>query len=84
MHFPVLYRRERRKQRFSELEAALDHLEMQLQGERNENADLASHNEALQVRLSAPSSTQHGLGAVWALEQHNAALPLVVALIGHP
>ena len=42
--------RERRKQRFTELEAALDQLSEQMAGERSENAMLSSQNAILQVR----------------------------------
>lgn len=47
--------RERRKERFSELEATLDQIDSQLQGERTENAELAARNEALQVRAMPQS-----------------------------
>jgi len=42
--------RERRKQRFTELEAALDQLSDQVQGGRAENQVLTDQNTALQVR----------------------------------
>ena len=41
--------RERRKQRFTELEAALDQLSEQVQGGRAENQALTDQNNALQV-----------------------------------
>ncbi len=49
---PVPWRRERRKQRFTELEAALDQLSEQVQGGRAENQALTDQNTALQACAS--------------------------------
>ena len=58
---PVPSSRERRKQRFTELEAALDQLSEQVQGGRAENQALTDQNTALQARTSHALLLHHRL-----------------------